>query len=134
MHEKLLGKPAGGTEIEPLGDPLMSRCVRLPAGLTEADLARLTAREIDLVIRRAGPVVGYASMIKLASGGAGTPPQTQFHAAKFLVEQAAALDAAAKAGPSAIDALRDLPQDELNDLIAKLMASGEVTDAEPLSE
>ncbi len=130
MHEKLI-EGSQALEKTELGEPLGSRCVRLPPGLTEADLARLTVQEIDAVIRQAGPVIGYASLIKLASGGAGTPPQTQFHAAKFLVEQSAALQAVADKQAKGLDKLKALSAADLEKVINGLLAGGEVLDLLP---
>lgn len=131
MHEKLINSEGNALTEPEFRGPEGTRTVRLPAGLSEQELARLTPDEIDLLVRQAGPVVGYASLMKLAAGVAGTPANTQFHAAKLLVERAAELDAAAKADRGTVDALRNLSHDQLQRLIASLQNDGGILDQVP---
>lgn len=132
MHEKMLEN--GQVVIKKqFHDFQATRVVRLPEGLTEQDLIKLSPAEIDQIIRQAGPVIGYASMINLAAGGAGTPPAIQFHAAKFLVERAAELEKEAQKDAGK-EGLGKLTEAELNALIKHLEQSGVTLEPPKLNE
>lgn len=124
MHEKLIergvnGEAVGeGTGFLPVGARV--RTVDLPAGLSERDLIKLSSGEIDQIIQQAGPVVGYAAMIRLAAGAGGTPPATQFHAAKFLIERAAALEEQKRSMTGAARGLQNLTNEQLQALVESL--------------
>lgn len=96
MDEKLLNRGVAGRTVGPgsgfetIG--LCSRAVDIPEGLSEHDLVQLSPTEIEARIKKIGPAIGYAGMIKMAAGAGDTPPNTQFHAAKFLIERTDTLD------------------------------------------
>lgn len=126
MNPKLLG--AGENDnggFVPRGT--LTRVVDVPEGLAVQDLARLSPDEIDQIIRRAGPAVGYAALIKLAAGAGGVPPQVQCAAAGKLIERAAALEAAAQDQGAAglAGTLRTLSTDQLQ---AAIESMGRVVD------
>lgn len=99
MNNKMVeARKADLENAEEAFQPLGTAAVRLPAGLTEKDLVNLTPGQIDQLVRVLGPVVGYASLFKLASGGADVPRNVQEKAAEFLVERAEKLEEAAKDG------------------------------------
>lgn len=129
MHEKLTGGlPCVKEGFE---DHLTKRSISLPKGLSEQDLIKLKPSEIDQLIRQAGPVLGYASMIKLATGGCDTPPNIQFHAAKFLIERAKELETEAKSKNEERGGWREISNDELDKIIEQTAEAGQ---AEQLSK
>lgn len=98
------------------------RTVKIPDYLTEENLATLPAEQVMELIRANGAALGLTAMIKLAAGIGGTPPNTQYNAAKFLIEAGALVAEAEKNRDSLPEGLRSLPREQLVEIIRDLEA------------
>lgn len=92
----------------------------LPPGLTVEKMQKCTTAEIDALIKEFGAGIGYANMIKLASGHGKTPAGTQYLCCAFLLNRAQELEDQAQQNASVAAKLRNLPTDKLYKLIAQL--------------
>lgn len=117
---KVAEPPKAEEKKEPPAPWLGGRTVPLPDGLTLEGLQKLSSAEIDAKIREQGAGIGYAAIIALAAGKGGTPSSTQLAAAKFLLDRAAAIEAADNADNDILARMRRLPRAQLVQFIDAL--------------
>ncbi len=136
MHPKLTNGGMAGVPAEMKQN--IGHTVKLPSGISEDDLVKLTVEEIEQLVAQAGPVVGYAVMFKLASGTSGVKCTTQLKAAEFLISRGDALEDKKKKRDSealsGIKALSNAQLDALIPLLEKQVAAQPVQDIEESEE
>lgn len=103
--------------------PYQGRVIPLPAGLTLADLQRMNPKEIDRIIKTQGAGIGWAAILALAAGVAGTPSNVQNSAAQALVKRAAELNERDDKDADIMEQLRTLDHDQLLLLIQTIKSN-----------